>query len=418
MKTLSWITAATSVLTVVLLICSVVSLSKLGTLSKRLSESAVGTTSEPGKNSADETAVLELCRRGLVLLGQDETTSADSNDTRENGGAMVQNAWALQSQYPKVVDKIWFMTGDWASQLPQDRRYLTLSLYLQSVNDAIDSCDQPDDFDLLWQVRKQVTSRIEKVEQARTSALSTDLAKLIKEVDGKQVEKLLLSPRLPGNIEELRSRLETLDETSDELPKPVKDHLQTINETISAWFEDQIIPLEKRYATEKQRDVKADEITPASSADKNERGKGQYAQLLTDVEQIWKMWVSPEAQFWMQLNTNATAIASRDSLPEDANGKSGSLDQRLESLQSDIIRSVRIRYNLWAVKEIYQAGRLKGARGCVALGRIDNGLLDPSVSALYSETETMVFRSIEDPFQHTVQVRRMLLTEPIGLDAF
>jgi len=120
----------------------------------------------------------------------------------------------------------------------------------------------------------------------------------------------------------------------------------------------------------------------------------------------------------MQFTTNATSSAAVEPLPDAESVKSRSLDQRLQELRSGIMRSVRIRYNMWAVKQIYQASTIAGPRGCTALGRIDNGLLDPSVSALYSMAESQVFQSIDDPSQRHIQVRKMLLTEPVRLDAF
>ena len=414
MKVLYWITTATLLLTAVIAICFCVPLA-------RKPREVVRGAPEDGTDESrgGGAAVVELCRRGLVLLGQEENTSTDSSDTTESGGAMVQGAWVHQSQYPAVVPKIWAMTKDWAATLPLDRRYLTLTLYLQSVNDAIDSCKMPDDFDLLWQVRKQVTSLIEEVEQNRITSLSRELEKLIKEVNDKGVEQCLLSADSLKNHEDVRAKVETLSESSDDLPKAIRDHLQTVRKAVSSWFDNRVVAIEKRYTTERHRDAYAEgEIAPENGAEKNIRKRGQYAQLLADVELVWAKRMSPEAQFWMQSTLNTTANARGDSPPEDVKEKSRSFDQRLNKLRSDIIRSVRIRYNMWAVKQIYQAGRIAAPQGCEALGRIDNGLLDPSVSALYSTTESQVLNSIRDAFQLTVQVRKMLLIEPVGLDAF
>jgi hypothetical protein len=388
------------------------------------SNTSAQATHEPPKSLAgefheDASGIAELCRRGLMLLEEDQVASGDSPESREKGGAMVQTAWVQQARHPTVAPKIWGMTESHASRLPQEQRDLVLALFLQSVDDAIELCEQPGDFDVLWKVRMQVVSSIAEGEEVRTKGLSSGLADVVKELAERGVKQCLLSGEQSGKVRETRLRLESLHEASDELPKEIGKQLQEINVRLTEWIQSELERIESRYAKERERDATMDSsVAAVSNAAKEHQSKGSYTQLLDEVEDLWRTSTSPEATFWMQY-AGVAGVRGNGSVAAGGEGQTAlSLEDRFQRLRIDISRSIRIRYNIWAVGEISQAGKLLGPQGCVALGRIDNGLLDPSVSALYSTAQSQVFQSIDDPNQRHVHVRKMLSTEPVGLDAF
>ena len=90
--------------------------------------------------------------------------------------------------------------------------------------------------------------------------------------------------------------------------------------------------------------------------------------------------------------------------------------KEIEQLLSDVTRLQGIRYNLWALRTIYRAQQ--SGNWDRLLGKIDVGLLQPTVSALYSTTYDSLIREKTDPRTRIVAVQNILNDKKAALSSF
>jgi hypothetical protein len=85
-------------------------------------------------------------------------------------------------------------------------------------------------------------------------------------------------------------------------------------------------------------------------------------------------------------------------------------------LEADVVRLQSLRYNLWALRSIYEAESSDNWDSI--LGRIDVGLLHPTVNALYSMTYDEQVRKVTDSGIRTRTVQNILNSKKQGLQSF
>ena len=92
------------------------------------------------------------------------------------------------------------------------------------------------------------------------------------------------------------------------------------------------------------------------------------------------------------------------------------LGQRIADARLDWLRMQQLAYNLWALREL-EAAETSDA-WVDRLGRVDPGLLEPSVSALYASVHSRRLEEVQDPVQRSNAVRNILTNAKVSLQEF
>ena len=392
--------------------------------------------------SRDETnPILSMCSKGLLMLRKHQGTGEGTEDDALTGAALVRTAWALQARHPAAAKEVWQLVDNSAGTLKPTEAMVVVTRYLESLDDALDVCDAPADFYALWPVRKAVVTKLTELERKLFESLASDLATLADEITaevGKEDATIALfdqhniGRRVPSaSPEALKERVEAL-RSSKRFATATQVHelLQRISDKVQEYFDRKITELEKKYKAECERDAKLENsLEPQRIEDESQKHSddemqwkpGEYTQLLKKLTALRDEWESSTVSFWLQVfeerSQKTPATASEKNTQKDKETPA-TVPDKLTTLYSKVIRSLRIRYNVWALRTVKQAEDLGGARGAQRLSFVDRALLEPSVSALYSMAEAKCVQAITNPQQRSIQVMKMLNTQPVKLHAF
>jgi hypothetical protein len=369
-------------------------------------------------SSADPAALLHA---GLQSLAEGDEDRAEF---------LTQAALRSQPDHLKFVPGLWREYKAYldTSKLTPYDRLARLSAYLDGVDAALLSSRNMTDFQEVWAVRQAVVdtrarSRADLVAEVvhDISDLTTDLKKAAASHDSRGVFGLiasradLLKPRalivLATGADNAQSAKSTSDALHEMLAEAVGIAISEIN------------VLKKRTELAAAIDIKGDSVDPASP----EKQFGDFEKIVRDARDLANALESADIHSWILMvmpgkESKGSTKMSRE-IGVTTTKNDGGLDAELartlaslDQLQAEVARLQGVRYNLWALRSIY--GAESNDNWDSVLGRIEVGLLHPTVNALYSITYDTLVRKQIDPQIRARMVQNILNSKKQALSAF
>jgi hypothetical protein len=370
-----------------------------------------GAPANPTLPTSAETAVdvpapVEFARRGLSLLEKEGGLAPEADTLKAD--ALIMRAWNLQQAYPESCPSVWQLTQTLISQQQSpSQRLAVASLYLNSIDAAIESAMTPEGFEASWAVRQAVRADIERHRQDALGRIESDLKEALAAVSRPDGIRGFVdgdSARWSSLATELSATIEPLPDP----PKSISDLTTSLGDKLAAIFEEMLAGIRNRLkdgaaALPEPKDDQASTEAQADSKIRLAADRGPVTRLAEDLDEIARMRESASVTSWIELAATLGKREGSKRLPEDGE------DQLLamEALRGKILEARALRYNMWAADTIFNADR-RGADGLFLLGAIETRLLVSTVAASYSITEGKILNEIKNPFDRQVRIREML----------
>ncbi len=357
---------------------------------------------------ADSDAVVDMLKNGFQIA-KERLPDAD-----ECGAALVQTALERFADCPDAAAKIKIVYDSHVDKTDPIVRYTQWGLLLEYLDRSLNRCGDTASFQAVWKVRREIVEERQKAVMESVAKIGPALGSFVEKIG--RVEK-------SGSrfIEEFKS-VEPNSETKDTLDFLLKEIDVETNGMMTAKGEidrlrgkagavaklldgklaSSIVQLNQRLDAEKKKDLATDGAE--SYSPKNDAGNvdawetGPYQRIMEEIVRSLALREDVSVVYWFEFQTNGTTTEANAS-------------EKLGKIYDEARRLQVVRYNLWTVR------RLAGNVSIDVLARIDTGLLVPSVAAIYAEKESELMKG-DNPSQRSLRVRKLLLTQKIGLDAF
>jgi hypothetical protein len=345
----------------------------------------------PTKPSGDDLAV--MLREGLQ----------DQNEDDQRRDALIQVALDGQAVRPDAIPMIWATLAGHVRALPEpSARVATLAVYLESLDAAIGLCEHQEQFERLWQIRKDVAKAQEECVGLWRNWLLKELDELHSKVQENGAAATL--GEKPEDFSNLRSQIEAFESVQDTDNGVFLESVAEIGSAFKQKLQERISNLQSVALAQAKKDSQGEKIEPL----KDETGKysGPLEQLLQQLQALGAEMGSEAVSFWL----------SRIPAPTGTRETDEGLSEKMQMCAQTISDLQRRRYNLWALREIYTGGQSTNWEDY--LGRIDLGILHPSVHSCYSIDHDDKLRSVRDPQIRQKAVITLLCKDKIPLQAF
>jgi hypothetical protein len=360
----------------------------------------------PADAAVDVPVPVEFARRGLSLLEKEGDRTPETDTLK--GDALVMRAWNLQQAYPESCPSVWQLTQMLINQQQSPSQKLALSsLYLNSIDAAIESAMTPRGFEASWAVRQAVRADIERHRQDGLVEIESDLKEALVALsrpDGIRGFVDADSARWSSISAELSATIELLPNP----PKSISDLTTRLGDKLVAIFDEKLADIRNRLKDEATITAEPEDSQADAQAERGRKpdaaaNLGPVTRLVEDLDELVRMRESASVTSWIDLAARlGTQAGSKDS-PEV--GENQVL--AMEALRAEILETRALRYNMWATDAIFNADR-RGADGLFLLGAIETRLLLSTVAASYSITEGKILGEIQNPFDRQVRIREML----------
>jgi len=361
---------------------------------------------DPVALTQDSKLPAEFARRGLALLRNEGDVSSNTQDDTLKADALIMRAWNLQQTFPESCLSVWQLTKPFVERQQQPSQRLALaSLYLGSIDAAVEAAMTPEAFEASWAVRQAVRLEIARHRQAVIATIESDLKTALEhfsQPDGFQKFIDQDGERWADLATELRATIEPLENP----PPAIESLLLSLNDKLDAFFDGQLQHLRARLkevaAATESRDNRAAVTTETDATPSAAGAVGSSTRLIEDLDRLIRMRESAPVTSWGDL---ATRVANQQETEIDS--ESDKQLRTMEALRAQMLETRALRYNLWAADAIYNATR-RGADGLSLLGSIETKLLVGAVATSYSIAEGQILNEIQDPFNRQVRIRSML----------
>ena len=247
-------------------------------------------------------------------------------------------------------------------------RVATLVVYLEALDAAVELSEQQEQFDRLWEIRRDVVKTQEECIRLWREALRKKVEELYFQVQEHGVAATIQTEH--SDSQTLRSQIEALEllRPSDDgaLPKTIT----RIGMALKLDLQERISSLVLAAQAQEQKDRGGEKIEPLKG-DSGEY-RGSLERLFRDLQGIDAKMNGEAVSFWLSRIPVLPGVANT----------AKELSERIQQCAETISDLQRRRYNLWALREIYTGG--ESSNWDEYLGRIDIGLLHPSVHTCYS----------------------------------
>jgi hypothetical protein len=347
----------------------------------------------------------EFARRGLALLRNKGDVASNTQDDTLKADALIMRAWNLQQTFPESCLSVWQLTKPFVEQQQQPSQRLALaSLYLSSIDAAVESAITPEAFEASWAVRQAVRLEIASHRQEVITIIEGNLKTALEHLSQPEgIHKFIdHGDRWTDMATELRGTLEPLENP----PPAIVDLLRNLSDKLDESFDVQLQRLRGRLKEEAaapdSRDNRAAAATESGPKPSAAGAVGTITRLIEDLDNLVRMRESSPVTSWTDL---ATRVTSQEEI-ESGSDPDKQL-RTMEALRAQMLETRALRYNLWAADAIYNATR-RGADGLSLLGNIETKLLVGAVATSYSIAEGRILNEIQDPFNRQVRIRSML----------
>jgi enamine deaminase RidA (YjgF/YER057c/UK114 family) len=327
-------------------------------------------------------------------------------------------------------------------KLTPEECVLRLTTYLESVEKAALTAKNEVEFETVWDVRKSVIGKRNAAVESVKHEIGTDLNKAaqeIRQLAGK-ADHLAAIKQLSDVGGELLPKIQVIKVVfssgqagTDALPKAVTEGVTAAVKEVLVVAEKQVAELEQNRDAEVKADSSGDTPEPGGAADGPSAKKdapleerpGRYEALGHRLSELRQAMDDADVPTWLGVLSNSGKETKehqeKSSKPAtsqvtECEKMSANLQKRIESLSGDLSRLQGLRYNLWALRTIYRAESSPNWDGI--LGRIDVGLLQPTVGSRYSSTYETLIKDKTDPRTRIVAVQNVLNGKKIGLTSF
>jgi hypothetical protein len=302
---------------------------------------------------------------------------------------LTRMALRRQKERPGVTSAIWkefqaFLEGQ---KLQHSDRLGRLLFYRDSLEAVLENCRTQKDFDAVWTVRREVQKAIRKSRNLLQEELVNEVSAFQKQTDNLGGPALALEAFSNLRIK-LEVRLALLISTAEK-----KESVRPFHEVVTRLVSDVEKEVEKW-----QKEIGA--ITAQNSVEPAQK-KGPVEKLLQNVHNI--AVTLNKANLGPFLKDNKSLLT---------------LNRDLETLHARLVKLQKIRFNLWAVNQIYRAET--ASTWDVLLGSIDLAQLHPATASLYSLAYEKRIREKEnaDSRVRSQRIRILLTTPKIPLEVF
>lgn len=339
--------------------------------------------------------LVEMLREGL-RSGKDD----------ERSDALIQIALDGQSLHPAAAAELWAELREYSKTIEEDYgQVTTLTIYLASITDAIELCDNRESFDRLWRIRGEVRQERRRCIQRWCESLQTELQAFLTDVekgaltkDGETIPK--------GQQEQLRYQIEVFSDLAQQDGVTMPKAVDRIAEAVRAKLIDRVRQLEDEAESQRLADLDGKKIEPAK-LEAEKHVAGDYQTLLVRLAAVAGDLDSEAYAFWL---SRLSEGESGDSPP------SVQIAERVLKCVERVRTLQRQRYNLWALRVVYGAG--ESTSWHQRLGVVETGHLHPSVYVCYSITHDERLKAEQDPHNRQNAVTSLLCKEKISLEAF
>lgn len=327
-------------------------------------------------------------------------------------------------------------------KLTAEESVLRLSTYLESIDKAAIASHTGAEFQTVWDVRTKVLEQRGAVIESLKSAIGNDLTKVVEQIrqlpdKDKHVEAINKLSQVGEDVlpklHAIKVAFPTGGPVAAVLPKEVTDKLAAAVKEVLSLVGNQVAAMEKERDGEAKEDSEGNARDPGGDADTTGENKdaspedktGRYEALARRIVGLRLLLDEADVQSWLAImgNENKEPNSPQQKLSTPPNPQLAECERllaeaqkKMESLSADVSRRQGLRYNLWALGVIYRAQQSSSWDGI--LGRIDVGLLQPTVSALYSSTYDSLIKEKTDPRTRIVAVQNILNGKKIGLSSF
>lgn len=347
---------------------------------------------------------------------------------QEQAEFLTQLSLRHQESNPTLVPSLWLRYQDYLEKqgLTPEDYLLRLDVFLESIDKSALACDTESGFMSVWKVRKQVLAQRQTKVDSLTSALNEKLDALLEDVqaksrEGNRMEAIALAAErgevIVATIRAVKTAWATDHQAMLSLEEKIECLLTEVLSVVTAQLSD----------LRKERDVEAAKDTSGNTSESvvgdASDEKGAYEALAHRIAQLRDRLDEADLPTWLSVFGEAKGVSL------DKGGKSTSSENvgnseamladvhtQIDRLLADVSRLQGLRYNLWSLKTIYRAQQSSNWDGL--LGRIDVGLLQPTVSALYSTTYDSLIRDKTDPRTRIVAVQNILNGKKAALASF
>jgi hypothetical protein len=363
-------------------------------------------------NSADPTLEsempIEFARRGLSILRSEENPNSDGADDTLKADALIMRAWNLQQAYPESCVSVWQLTQTLVDQQEEPIQKLALtSLYLNSVDAAVESAMTPEGFESLWTVRQAVTADIERHRHDALEAIEREAKEALRSLSNESGMQDFAGADA-ARWSTLSDELSAMTETVSDPPESLSEVVQSIGKKLVADFDARLTDIGNRLTEEviaspDQKDKQAVVEIDSNRKPPDSAERGAVTKLLGDLDGLVRMRESASVASWIdqaaKFSTQQRFIKGDEVGDEQL--------QAAEALRAKMLETRTLRYNMWATDAIYNAER-RGLDGLFLLGAIDTRLLVSTVATSYSIAEGKILNEIQNPFDRQVRIREML----------
>jgi hypothetical protein len=362
----------------------------------------------PIGRTEDSDVPAEFARRGLSLLRKTDGTADDNQDDTLKADALIMRAWRLQEDYPDSCLSVWQLTEALADEQDEPTQRLALtSLYLGSVDAAIESAMKPEDFETAWKVRQAVLAAIARHRQDALEVIQANLGEALEALSAPEGVRAFVGSD-SAKWSSLSAELNAMIEPLPIPPKSIAELATGLGDKLVAIFDERLAAIRDRLKeqTTNAADIggsrtdgkgKSD-VTPGAEPD-----RGPVTRLLEDLDALVQMRESASANSWINF---AGSLRNPGPSGDDFESGDGQI-MAMDELRSKMLDTRVLQYNLWAADAIYNA-ELRGVDGLFLLGSIETRLLAGAVAASYSITESKMLNEVRDPFNRQVRIREML----------
>jgi hypothetical protein len=337
------------------------------------------------------------------------TNNPDLDDADTLGAAMIQTALERFSDYPEAAAGMKTSFAAYVENLSPIERYLKWDVFLEYLDQTISQSNNADSVRSLWVIRQNIikdqkSAILEEINETiqKTNVFIADLKRK------KTLEEIISVPLAEDIQASLTFLLDELGDYQEEESSEISSAVSKLRSVVSEIPEifDKAIQhatskLTEDFETEKKKDKSldgAEAFIPSREENSSVWKRGNYQILLDEIVELIKSLENPSIVFG-NVYRKETEI------------KIQNIQEQLAGLFEQTRRMQLIRYNLWVTR------RLSSNATFDTLSIIDTGFLVSSVNALYSSKESELLQN-DATHLRTQHIRKLLLTEKIGLNAF
>ena len=353
---------------------------------------------QPGKTAVSASQVTpteyltEILHQGL---------GNDSDGAQRD--ALIEIALEGQSLHPTAAEELWAQLHEYYASKPDYDRVVGLTIYLDSVNDAITSCDSLETFDTLWAVRNDIQEERRKSIEGWRKSLQTELQTFRVQIEQHGLTKAF-EDSTAANQERLQNQVRLFTDLAEQAGVSLPDEIGMVAQAAKKDFLHRISQIAAGITS--CQELKEENIEPASS-DSGKTHRGVCQCILVQLQKVMDDANEEYLAFW--LNQTAQTPSNATSADESVMEKIAACAELTRKLQ-------QLHYNQWALRVIEGANDLDS--WYEDLGVIEIGYLHPSVHSLYASTHDKQLNAEKDFNNRMTAVGVLLSQKKVPLEAF